>query len=74
MNSLPGGCRIGNNRSRDCATCNNWAQNVRRLSLNELKRMCPEQYEIARLKVEKDLYPQVYEAWMTEHPRAWIPW
>jgi hypothetical protein len=72
MNRYPGGCRIGNNRSRGCYTCNNWAQNVRRLALNELVRTVPEDWERARAKVEADLYPQVYERWLRDHPEALI--
>lgn len=54
--------RIGNARSI-CATCNNFAQNVRRLTLNRLRDSHPQEYERIRIVVEADLYPQVIEDW-----------
>jgi len=66
MRHLEGSNRIGNNRGRDCVTCNNWAQNVRRISLVQLIQRCPEEWEAVRARVEADLYPMVYEQWLIE--------
>lgn len=55
-----GRARIGNNRNR-CTTCNNFAQNVMRLTRKQLKERHSEEYESIRLRVEFDLYPQVIE-------------
>jgi len=57
-----GGARIGNRRSQ-CTTCNNFAQNVMRMTRKRLKEAHAEEYEVIRLKVELDLYPQVVELW-----------
>lgn len=87
LRGLPGRGRIGNNRGRDCRTCNNWAKNVERLTMGEIRRREPELFLECRDKVEKNLYPQVYEEWVilnpdsgprierkTEHPgsRRWV--
>ncbi len=55
-----GGARIGNRRNR-CTTCNNFAQNVMRMTRKRLKELHEVEYEQIRLKVELDLYPQVIE-------------
>jgi hypothetical protein len=55
-----GGQRIGNNRST-CTTCNNFTQNVRRLTLTRLKERFPQDYEELRVRTEMDLYPQVID-------------
>lgn len=60
MSGGTGGQRIGNNRST-CPTCNNFAQNVRRLTLTRLKERYPDDYEELRLRTEMDLYPQVID-------------
>lgn len=58
-----GAARIGNRRNK-CATCNNFAQNVMRLTRTRLKAAHEEEYEALRLSVERDLYPQVAEDWI----------
>lgn len=63
MDGRGGGARIGNRRSV-CTTCNNWAQNVMRRTRAELVVRHPAEYEQIRLKVERDLYPQVVTAWL----------
>ena len=62
MHGVGGGARIGNRRSQ-CSTCNNFAQNVMRMTRKRLKEMHEEEYEAIRLRVEMDLYPQVIENW-----------
>lgn len=62
-----GGARIGNRRSK-CATCNNFAQNVMRLTRTRLKEAHEDEYEKLRLQVEQDLYPQVVTQWLSAHP------
>lgn len=62
MHKVGGKARIGNRRSQ-CTTCNNFAQNVMRLTRKRLKEMHEEEYEQIRLRVEMDLYPQVMESW-----------
>jgi len=57
-----GGARIGNRRAT-CPTCNNFAQNVMRITRNRLKERHEEEYAAIRAQVERDLYPQVIEAW-----------
>lgn len=64
-----GGARIGNRRNQ-CTTCNNFAQNVMRLTRRRLKEQHAEEYERIRVQVELDLYPQVVQRFMDEHPRA----
>lgn len=64
-----GGARIGNRRST-CQTCNNFTQNVRRLTLTRLKERYPEDYEELRLRTEMDLYPQVIDAWTESVAKA----
>lgn len=59
---IGGRARIGNRRSR-CDTCNNFAQNVMRLTRKRLKELHEEEYEQVRVRVEIDLYPQVIESW-----------
>jgi hypothetical protein len=59
--------RIGAHRNR-CATCNRFAQNVRRLTLNALVAAYPADYAAARYRAEHDLYPLVMEAWLASHP------
>lgn len=62
VHGVGGGARIGNRRSQ-CTTCNNWAQNVMRMTRKRLKEMHEDEYDVIRLQVEKDLYPQVIENW-----------
>jgi hypothetical protein len=69
MRQLAGSRSIGNNRSL-CRTCNTWVSAVRRLAINELMRKYPVQFAQARRKAETDLYPQVYEDWLLDHPYA----
>jgi len=57
-----GNARIGNHR-RTCSTCNNFAQNVMRISRQRLRQRYSDEYETIRRAVEADLYPQVIEAW-----------
>lgn len=59
---LGGGARIGNRRSV-CTTCNNFAQNVMRMTRKRLKERHEDEYEAIRLQVEADLYPQVLDDW-----------
>lgn len=60
MRGVPGGARIGNRRNR-CTTCNNFAQNVMRMTRKRLKERHEDEYAVIRLQVEMDLYPQVIE-------------
>jgi hypothetical protein len=60
MNGRGGAARIGNRRN-SCVTCNNFAQNVMRISRKRLQELHPEEYEKIRLRVEMDLYPQVIQ-------------
>lgn len=60
--SLTGHRRIGNRRN-SCTTCNNFAQNVMRLTRKRLKEMHEDEYLQIRIKAETDLYPQVIEDW-----------
>lgn len=41
-----------------------------RLTRRRLKEQHAEEYERIRVQVELDLYPQVVERFMAEHPRA----
>lgn len=52
--------RVGSRRNM-CTTCNNFAQNVMRLTRMQLKALHPDEYETIRARVELDLYPQVIE-------------
>lgn len=65
--NLRGGARIGNRRGK-CTTCNNFAQNVRRLALKRLKERYPEEYLEVLTRAEMDLYPQVIEEYVATHP------
>ena len=67
LRGLGGKARIGNRRNR-CTTCNNFAQNVMRLTRRKLKELHEEEYERIRLRVEMDLYPQVMEDFLEAHP------
>lgn len=60
MRGRGGNARIGNRRDL-CTTCNNFAQNVMRLTRNRLKTRHPDEYASIRSQVELDLYPQVIE-------------
>lgn len=60
LRGVRGGARIGNHRNR-CATCNNFAQNVMRMTRKRLKEAHEQEYEQIRYSVELDLYPQVIE-------------
>lgn len=57
---MQGKARIGNHRST-CTTCNNFAQNVMRITRERLKKRHLEEYNELRLQVERDLYPQVID-------------
>jgi len=63
QHGLKGSARIGNRRSR-CTTCNNFVQNVMRLTAARLREAHPEEYQTLRMRVEYDLYPQVMEDWL----------
>jgi hypothetical protein len=67
MRGAGGAARIGNRRNR-CTTCNNWAQNVMRLTRKVLKERHEDEYAQIRARVEKDLYPQVLEDFIRAHP------
>ena len=60
LHGIGGGARIGNRRNR-CETCNNFAQNVMRMTRKRLKERHEEEYISIRVQVELDLYPQVIE-------------
>lgn len=62
MRGVGGGARIGNRRNR-CSTCNNFAQNVMRMTRKRLKEQHEDEYARIRMQVELDLYPQVIEDW-----------
>lgn len=62
-----GASRIGNRRNK-CTTCNNFAQNVMRMTRKRLLEAYAEEYQQIRWKVELDLYPQVIEDYVAEHP------
>lgn len=66
MRGLGGGARIGNRRNV-CTTCNNFVQNVMRLTRKRLMELHREEYEQIRLRAELDLYPQVIDDWVLEH-------
>lgn len=67
MRGNEGKARIGNRRNR-CTTCNNFAQNVMRLTRRALVDKFPDEYARIRARVELDLYPQVIEDWNSRHP------
>lgn len=69
MRGTGGGARIGNHRN-SCVTCNNFAQNVMRLTRKRLKELHSEEYAVIRLQVERDLYPQVIEDFVAANPKA----
>ena len=58
--------RIGNRRNK-CSTCNNFAQNVMRLTRKRLMEAHQEEYDKIRISVELDLYPQVIENFRAAH-------
>jgi hypothetical protein len=62
-----GKARIGNRRNR-CTPCNNFAQNVMRLTRARLKAAHEQEYFSIRMAVELDLYPQVMEDWLEANP------
>lgn len=66
MRGHEGGARIGNRRN-SCTTCNNFNQNVMRMTRKRLKERYEEEYKVIRAQVEFDLYPQVIEDWHAEH-------
>jgi len=57
-----GMARIGNRR-RECATCNNFAANVRRLTARRLKELHQSEWDALQLRVEMDLYPSVIQSY-----------
>lgn len=69
MKGIGGNCRIGNRRSV-CATCNNFAQNVMRMTRKRLMERHQDEYADIRVRVELDLYPQVIEDFDYDHPEA----
>lgn len=69
MRGHVGRSRIGNRRNR-CTTCNNFAQNVMRLTRKLLMERYPTEYQQLRLRAELDLYPQVLEDFLDTHPVA----
>jgi len=69
MRGHTGMARIGNRRNR-CPTCNNFAQNVMRLTRKRLMERYAEEYTEIRLRTERDLYPQVIEDWTARHPES----
>lgn len=60
MTGRTGRARIGNRRNK-CSTCNNFVQNVMRMTRKRLMELHAEEYQQIRLRVEMDLYPQVIE-------------
>lgn len=62
-----GANRIGNRRS-SCDICNNFSQNVMRMTRKRLKELHEEEYQLIRMQVELDLYPQVIADWNAEYP------
>lgn len=62
MRGHRGMSRIGNRR-KNCTTCNNFAQNVMRMTRKRLIERYSEEYAEIRVRVELDLYPQVIEDW-----------
>lgn len=62
-----GGARIGNQRNK-CTTCNNFAQNVMRITRGLLKAQHEEEYAQMRLRAEIELYPRVIEEFISQHP------
>ena len=69
MRGHRGGARIGNRRN-SCTTCNNFAQNVMRLTRKRLLLKYAAEYDALRHSVELDLYPQVIEDWLLSHPET----
>lgn len=67
MRERGGSARIGNHRGV-CSTCNNFVQNVMRLTRKRLLEKHPEDYAQLRLRVEMDLYPQVIEQHNRKYP------
>lgn len=69
MRGHEGMARIGNRRNR-CRTCNNFVQNVMRLTRKRLMERHAEEYTMIRLRTELDLYPQVMEDWTAANPQS----
>jgi hypothetical protein len=67
MRGRGGAARIGNRRN-SCDTCNNFAQNVMRLTRKRLADAHQNEYARLRLEVEVNLYPQVIETFNRKHP------
>lgn len=70
MNHVGGQARIGNRRSM-CTTCNNFAQNVMRMTRRMLAEMFPEEYARIRLETEVRLYRQVMEDFDQKYPASY---
>ena len=68
MRGRDGQIRIGNERN-NCATCNNFVQNVMRLTRKLLMQRYPGEYAALRMQVEADLYPQVIEDFNRRYPK-----
>jgi hypothetical protein len=60
LHNIGGGARIGNRR-KYCTTCNNFAQNVMRLTRLRLKERHEDEYTAIRYEAELDLYPGVID-------------
>jgi hypothetical protein len=69
MNGRGGGARIGNKRNA-CTTCNNFAQNVMRLTRTKLKSLHEAEYYALRLQAEASLYPHVLKRFIEQHPES----
>lgn len=69
MNGFPGGARIGNRRNK-CTTCNNFAQNVRRITWTKLKEIYADEYRVLRLEAESELYPYVLQNFIEKYPES----
>lgn len=67
-----GQARIGNRRN-SCETCNNWAQNIARMTGRELRQMHPDDYLAIRARIEADRYPLVIEDFVLSHPETRRP-
>jgi hypothetical protein len=66
---IGGGARIGNRRNK-CTTCNNFVQNVIRLTGKYFRDRYPEEYRVIRLEAELELYQRVLLAFIQAHPES----
>lgn len=58
--NIGGKARIGNRRSH-CSTCNNFAQNVMRLTRKRLKELHEDEYAQIRVEVEIEIYRRLID-------------